>query len=133
VPEPRAALLAKVQAMELPEITPQPVSAIGVPVLLITGDSDIVTPEHAAATFRLLGRGAPGDRAPLPRLRGSHAGDLSAWPQVPRWALLKRFAVAVWCYGLGVAGRLWAGIAVSLSAVGGLLASASVTAVMTRR
>lgn len=60
-------LLAKVQAMELPDITPQAISAIDVPVLLIIGDSDIVTPEHAVASFRLLGGGVPGDLAPLPR------------------------------------------------------------------
>jgi pimeloyl-ACP methyl ester carboxylesterase len=60
------ALLAKVQAMELPQITPQAISAIDVPILLIIGDSDIVTPEHAAAMFRLLGGGVPGDLAPMP-------------------------------------------------------------------
>jgi pimeloyl-ACP methyl ester carboxylesterase len=61
------ALLAKVQAMELPEITPQAISAIDVPILLIIGDSDIVTPEHAVAMFRLLGGGVPGDLAPMSR------------------------------------------------------------------
>ena len=61
------ALLAKVQAMELPEITPQAISAIDVPILLIIGDSDIVTPEHAVAMFRLLGGGVLGDLAPMPR------------------------------------------------------------------
>jgi pimeloyl-ACP methyl ester carboxylesterase len=60
-------LLAKVQAMELPELTPQAISAISVPVLLVIGDSDIVTPEHAVAMFRLLGGGVLGDLAPMPR------------------------------------------------------------------
>ena len=60
-------LLAKVQAMELPEITHESISAIEAPILLIIGDSDIVTPEHAVAMFRLLGGGVPGDIAPLPR------------------------------------------------------------------
>ena len=60
------ALLAKVQAMELPEITPQAISAIDVPILLVIGDSDIVTPEHAVAMFRLLGGGVLGDLAPMP-------------------------------------------------------------------
>jgi pimeloyl-ACP methyl ester carboxylesterase len=60
-------LLAKVQAMELPEITPQAISAISVPILLIIGDSDIVTPEHAVAMFRLLGGGVMGDLAPMPQ------------------------------------------------------------------
>ena len=63
------ALLAKVQAMELPEITAQAISAIDVPILLIIGDSDIVTPEHAVAMFRLLGGGVPGDLAPMPAAR----------------------------------------------------------------
>ncbi|MDX6333859.1 MAG: hypothetical protein QOG05_1199 [Streptosporangiaceae bacterium] len=62
-------LLAKVQAMELPEITQQAVSAISVPILLIIGDSDIVTPEHAVAMFRLLGGGVLGDLAPMPPSR----------------------------------------------------------------
>ena len=61
------ALLAKVQAMELPEITQQDIAATSVPILLIIGDSDIVTPEHAVAMFRLLGGGVLGDLAPMPR------------------------------------------------------------------
>ena len=67
-PDPRnwPALLAKVQAMELPEITPQAIAAIKVAILLIIGDSDIVTPEHAVAMFRLLGGGVLGDLVPLP-------------------------------------------------------------------
>jgi pimeloyl-ACP methyl ester carboxylesterase len=65
-PENWPALLAKVQAMELPEITPQTISAIDIPILLIIGDSDIVTPEHAMAMFRLLGGGVLGDLAPMP-------------------------------------------------------------------
>src|ERR1700730_3715339 len=63
------ALLAKVQAMELPEMTPQAIAAIKVPILLIIGDSDIVTPEHAVAMFRLLGGGVLGDLAPMPATR----------------------------------------------------------------
>jgi len=63
------ALLAKVQAMELPEITPQAISAIDVPILLIIGDSDIVRPEHAVAMFRLLGGGVLGDLMPMPPSR----------------------------------------------------------------
>jgi pimeloyl-ACP methyl ester carboxylesterase len=60
-----AALLAKVGAMELPEISAQAISAIDVPILLIIGDSDIVTPEHAVAMFRVLGGGVLGDVAPM--------------------------------------------------------------------
>src|SRR4029453_19379780 len=39
------------------------------PVLLIIGDSDIVRPEHAVETFRLLGGGVIGDLVGLPRSR----------------------------------------------------------------
>jgi pimeloyl-ACP methyl ester carboxylesterase len=60
------ALLARIQAMEMPQITAQAIAAIDVPILLIIGDSDIVTPEHAVAMFRLLGGGVPGDLAPMP-------------------------------------------------------------------
>jgi pimeloyl-ACP methyl ester carboxylesterase len=59
------ALLAKVRAMEMPEITVQTISAVDVPILLIIGDSDIVTPEHAVSMFRLLGGGVLGDLAPM--------------------------------------------------------------------
>jgi hypothetical protein len=60
-----SALLAKVQAMELPEITSRAISAIDVPILPIISASDIVAPEHAVAMFRLL-EGVPGDLAPMP-------------------------------------------------------------------
>jgi pimeloyl-ACP methyl ester carboxylesterase len=65
-PDNWPALLTKVQAMELPEITAQAIAAIDIPILLIIGDSDIVTPEHAVAMFRLLGGGVLGDLAPMP-------------------------------------------------------------------
>ena len=42
--------------------------AIEAPALVINGDSDI-RPEHAAALFRLLGGGVPGDLVGLPRSR----------------------------------------------------------------
>jgi pimeloyl-ACP methyl ester carboxylesterase len=65
-PDRWPALLAKVLAMEFPELTPQAVAAIAIPILLIVGDSDIVTPEHAVEMFRLLGGGVLGDLAPMP-------------------------------------------------------------------
>jgi hypothetical protein len=46
------------------------ISAVDVPVLLIIGDSKIVTPEHAVAILRL-----PGDRVPR-ATRRPHAGQL---------------------------------------------------------
>jgi pimeloyl-ACP methyl ester carboxylesterase len=59
-------LVAKVQAMQLPEIPAETVSAIQTPILLIIGDSDIVVPEHSVAMFRLLGGGVLGDAEPMP-------------------------------------------------------------------
>ncbi len=40
---------------------------IAAPMLFIIGDSDVVTPEHAVALFRLLGGGVPGDLTGLPK------------------------------------------------------------------
>jgi pimeloyl-ACP methyl ester carboxylesterase len=67
-PDPDAwtTLLAKVAAIDLPELSGQALSTIDVPILLIVGDSDIVTPEHAVATFRLLGGGVLGDLTTMP-------------------------------------------------------------------
>jgi len=46
------------------------VAALETPVLIITGDADVATLEHAVAMFRLLGGGAMGDMgAPLPASR----------------------------------------------------------------
>ena len=59
-------LVAKLQTMQLPEITADTVAAIQTPLLLIIGDSDIVVPEHTVAMFRRLGGGVLGDAAPLP-------------------------------------------------------------------
>lgn len=46
------------------------VKALEAPVLMITGDADVVTLEHSVAMFRLLGGGAMGDMGnPLPPSR----------------------------------------------------------------
>jgi len=46
------------------------VKALKTPILMITGDADVVTLEHTVAMFRLLGGGAMGDMgAPLPASR----------------------------------------------------------------
>jgi hypothetical protein len=34
--------------------------------MIVIGDADIITPEHAVALFRLRGGGVPGDFAPMP-------------------------------------------------------------------
>jgi pimeloyl-ACP methyl ester carboxylesterase len=46
--------------------SPAQIQGIGVPVLLIAGDSDIVRPEHEVEVFRWLGGGVIGDLAGLP-------------------------------------------------------------------
>jgi pimeloyl-ACP methyl ester carboxylesterase len=46
------------------------VRALETPVLIITGDADVATLEHAVAMFRLLGGGGMGDMGtPLPASR----------------------------------------------------------------
>ncbi len=46
------------------------VRALELPVLVITGDADVVTLEHSVALFRLLGGGVMGDMGnPLPASR----------------------------------------------------------------
>jgi pimeloyl-ACP methyl ester carboxylesterase len=45
------------------------VRGIVAPTLLIFGDSDVVTLEHATALFRLLGGGAMGDLGDMPASR----------------------------------------------------------------
>lgn len=52
------------QPYSLPE---EEIRAIEAPMLFVIGDSDIVTPEHAVALFRLVGGGVPGDLTGLPR------------------------------------------------------------------
>ncbi|MDA2804082.1 alpha/beta fold hydrolase [Nocardiopsis suaedae] len=68
-----AGLVERVKEMDAPgnapEWTPEQVSSLAAPTLLVVGDSDIVRPEHAAAMFRLLGGGVPGDLTGLPAAR----------------------------------------------------------------
>jgi pimeloyl-ACP methyl ester carboxylesterase len=63
-------LIDKINDMEtdLPQWTADDVRGLG-PTMLVIGDSDIVRPEHAVETFRLLGGGVIGDLAGLPRSR----------------------------------------------------------------
>jgi pimeloyl-ACP methyl ester carboxylesterase len=46
--------------------SPESIQAISAPTLIVVGDSDQVTPEHAVGLFRLRGGGVPGDVAGLP-------------------------------------------------------------------
>jgi pimeloyl-ACP methyl ester carboxylesterase len=54
---------------DVPEWSADDVRGITAPTMLITGDSDIVRPEHSVEIFRLLGGGVIGDLAGLPRSR----------------------------------------------------------------
>jgi pimeloyl-ACP methyl ester carboxylesterase len=62
-------LIAKVNRLdrEFEGWAREAIHSIEAPTLLIIGDSDIVRPEHAVETFRLLGGGVEGDSAGLPR------------------------------------------------------------------
>lgn len=62
-PEHWPALLEKIKDADrnLEAWSASDVRSITAPVLLVVGDSDIVTPEHAVQTFRLLGGGVMGD------------------------------------------------------------------------
>jgi pimeloyl-ACP methyl ester carboxylesterase len=70
-PDGFPALAAKLIALEKePMAWEADVRAITTPVLIITGDADVVTLEHAVAMFRLLGGGGMGDMGtPLPASR----------------------------------------------------------------
>lgn len=70
-PDGFPALVKKMIALELePVAWEADVKALKTPVLIITGDADVVTLEHAVAMFRLLGGGGMGDMGkPLPASR----------------------------------------------------------------
>jgi|ERR671918_342064 pimeloyl-ACP methyl ester carboxylesterase len=68
-PENWPTLLAKVKELDrtFEGWSPEAISSIEAPTLIIIGDADIVRPEHAVEMLRLLGGGVPGDLAGLPR------------------------------------------------------------------
>jgi len=70
-PDSFPALVRKLIALEKePTAWEQDVRALKTPVLIIAGDADVVTLEHAVAMFRLLGGGIMGDMGkPLPASR----------------------------------------------------------------
>jgi pimeloyl-ACP methyl ester carboxylesterase len=67
-PEGWRGLVAKVNALDrdFAGWTADQVAAIKAPILVIAGDSDIVTPEHAVELFRLRGGGVEGSTHGLP-------------------------------------------------------------------
>lgn len=66
-----------------PEVKPDDISALQAPVLLIAGDSDIVTPEHSVEFFRLLGGGVVGEM-------GMPKSQLAVLPATPHSMLMTR-------------------------------------------
>ena len=64
-------LIDKIKEMDgsVSEWSAETLTALGNPTMLVIGDSDIVRPEHAVETFRLLGGGVAGDIAGLPSAR----------------------------------------------------------------
>jgi pimeloyl-ACP methyl ester carboxylesterase len=70
-PDDWPTLISKITRMDqdLPEWSSEDIRSLAAPVLLVIGDSDIVRPEHAVETFRLLGGGVIGDLVGLPRSR----------------------------------------------------------------
>jgi pimeloyl-ACP methyl ester carboxylesterase len=67
-PEEWRGLVAKVNALDRGFVgwRSEEIAAIEAPTLVIAGDSDVVTPEHAVDLFRLCGGGVDGDDAGLP-------------------------------------------------------------------
>lgn len=65
-PENFATLFAKKSAMDrqLRDIPAENIRELQSPTLLIIGDSDLITPEHAVEFFRLVGGGVFGDMPP---------------------------------------------------------------------
>ena len=70
-PEDWPVLIEKIKDMDqdLPEWSADSVQELGKPIMVVIGDSDIVRPEHAVETFRLLGGGVIGDLTGLPSSR----------------------------------------------------------------
>src|SRR5690349_13646768 len=66
---PRLVERVKEFSRNTPVWSAEAVTGLAAPVLLVYGDSDIVRPEHAVETFRLLGGGVNGDIVGLPRAR----------------------------------------------------------------
>ena len=67
-PEDFPVFFAKKSAMDraVRDIPDEAIRSLKAPVLLIAGDSDLITPEHAVEMFRLLGGGVFGYAAPMP-------------------------------------------------------------------
>jgi len=60
------------------------IRAIAAPTMIIIGDADIITPEHAVELFRLRGGGVPGDFVPMP------PAQLAVFPGTSHMMLIAR-------------------------------------------
>jgi len=85
-PEDFPRLFARQQQLdsELQNWSAEAIRAITAPTLLISGDADIVRPEHTIQLFRLLGGGAPGD------LTGTPRSQLAVLPGTTHLTLVQR-------------------------------------------
>jgi pimeloyl-ACP methyl ester carboxylesterase len=91
-PEDFARLFAKKSAMDkqIKDVPAEAIRAIGAPVLIIIGDSDIARPEHAVEMFRLLGGGVFGDMPP-----GLPNSQLAVLPGTSHVSILSRADVLI--------------------------------------
>jgi pimeloyl-ACP methyl ester carboxylesterase len=85
-PEDYPRMVAKVTDlnMNIQSWPAEAVSSMKAPILIVIGDSDIVTPEHAVEMFRLVGGGVVGDTAGLP------ASQLAILPGTPHSTIMQR-------------------------------------------
>lgn len=63
------ALVQKLKTLDMTPFAWPEVQQITAPTLIVIGDADVVRPEHAVELLRLLGGGAMGDLAGLPKVR----------------------------------------------------------------
>jgi pimeloyl-ACP methyl ester carboxylesterase len=106
-PEPAnwAELVAKCNQLdrEFEGWSPEQISSITAPALVIIADSDIVRPEHAVELFRLVGGGVEGESAGLPR------SQLAVLPGSTHLTVVGRRDWLVSMISAFLDGRSWAG------------------------
>lgn len=85
-PDDLPALVLKVQDLLLssPDLPEEAIRGIAAPTMIIIGDSDIISVEHAVEFFRLRGGGVPGDFLPMP------ASQLAILPGTSHLMLIER-------------------------------------------
>ena len=85
-PEDWPALIEKIKTFSASEEgwSEEAIQGIAAPALIISGDSDIVRPDHSVEIFRLFGGGVPGDMVGLP------ASQLAILPGTTHISLVQR-------------------------------------------